>query len=41
VRQYRPFCSARCRDIDLGRWFKEVYTVPVVEPGFDEDEEDR
>ena len=36
--EYRPFCSARCRDIDLGRWFGEVYTVPAAEPGYDEDE---
>jgi endogenous inhibitor of DNA gyrase (YacG/DUF329 family) len=38
VPSYRPFCSARCRDIDLGRWFGEVYTVPAAEPGYDEDE---
>jgi endogenous inhibitor of DNA gyrase (YacG/DUF329 family) len=38
VQKYRPFCSARCRDVDLGRWFGEVYTVPAVEPGYDEDE---
>jgi endogenous inhibitor of DNA gyrase (YacG/DUF329 family) len=24
----RPFCSQRCRDIDLGRWLEEKYTVP-------------
>jgi uncharacterized protein len=35
---YRPFCSARCRDIDLGRWFGEVYRVPAAEPGSDQDE---
>ena len=29
--KYRPFCSKRCADIDLGRWFAEDYTVPVVE----------
>ena len=23
--QYRPFCSRRCADLDLGRWFKEDY----------------
>ncbi len=23
-----PFCSQRCRDIDLGRWLAEKYTVP-------------
>lgn len=25
---FAPFCSARCRDIDLGRWFGEGYAVP-------------
>ena len=25
--RYRPFCSRRCADIDLGRWFGEFYTV--------------
>lgn len=24
-----PFCSTRCRDVDLGRWFSEQYHVPV------------
>jgi endogenous inhibitor of DNA gyrase (YacG/DUF329 family) len=23
-----PFCSDRCRRIDLGRWFGEEYRVP-------------
>lgn len=23
-----PFCSDRCRRIDLGRWFVEEYRVP-------------
>lgn len=26
-----PFCSDRCRQVDLNRWFSESYTVPVVE----------
>jgi uncharacterized protein len=30
--KFRPFCSKRCADIDLGRWFDEDYTVPAVEP---------
>jgi endogenous inhibitor of DNA gyrase (YacG/DUF329 family) len=30
--EYRPFCSRRCADIDLGKWFGETYTVPAVEP---------
>lgn len=25
--RFRPFCSARCADIDLGRWFTEGYAV--------------
>lgn len=29
--KYRPFCSPRCRDIDLHRWFAGVYAVPAVE----------
>jgi uncharacterized protein len=41
LHQYRPFCSARCRDVDLARWFGEAYTVPAVEPGYDEDDEER
>ena len=26
-----PFCSGRCRLIDLGRWLGGAYRVPVVE----------
>ena len=28
VQKYRPFCSKRCADIDLGRWMNGSYTVP-------------
>lgn len=28
---YRPFCSKRCADVDLQRWFAGVYAVPAVE----------
>ncbi len=24
-----PFCTQRCRQIDLGRWLREIYSVPV------------
>jgi len=24
-----PFCSERCRSVDLGRWLGESYSVPV------------
>ena len=26
---FRPFCSERCKLIDLGRWLGEQYRVPV------------
>lgn len=26
---FRPFCSERCRLIDLGQWLNESYSVPV------------
>jgi uncharacterized protein len=26
--RYRPFCSARCADVDLARWLNERYSVP-------------
>ena len=25
---YRPFCSERCRLIDLGAWFGEEHAIP-------------
>ena len=35
---YRPFCSKRCADVDLGRWFNGSYAVPVVDEPLGEDE---
>lgn len=38
-----PFCSARCRLIDLGRWLNESYHVPQEvesEPPLDEGRSD-
>lgn len=26
-----PFCSKRCADVDLSRWLKGSYAIPVVE----------
>jgi endogenous inhibitor of DNA gyrase (YacG/DUF329 family) len=34
-----PFCSERCRQIDLGRWLREVYSVPVERNPDDADAE--
>lgn len=33
-----PFCSDRCRQIDLGRWLDESYSVPFA--ASDEDDEE-
>jgi endogenous inhibitor of DNA gyrase (YacG/DUF329 family) len=27
--RYRPFCSERCKAIDLGAWASESYRIPV------------
>lgn len=28
---YRPFCSERCKLIDLGKWLNEAYRIPAEE----------
>ena len=29
--RYRPFCSKRCADIDLGKWMSGGYALPSEE----------
>lgn len=29
--RYRPFCSERCKLIDLGQWAAESYRIPLDE----------
>ena len=36
--RYRPFCSGRCADIDLGRWLTGSYAVPSDEDEASEEE---
>lgn len=36
---HRPFCSLRCKQIDLGAWAEEKYAIPTVAPQ-DNPEED-
>lgn len=36
---YRPFCSARCRGIDLGAWASDTYRVPGQEEPLGDGEE--
>jgi hypothetical protein len=32
-----PFCSERCRTIDLGRWLNGDYRIPIAHADEDED----
>jgi len=36
-----PFCSDRCRVVDLARWLDESYAVPSLPAPEDEDDEHR
>lgn len=35
----RPFCSIRCKQIDLGNWLNESYVVPSKDIAVELDEE--
>lgn len=35
--EYRPFCSKRCANVDLGRWLKEGYRVETDEGPADDE----
>lgn len=37
--EYRPFCSKRCADVDLQRWFTGGYSIPVPDDETPPDEE--
>ncbi|MDY0744320.1 DNA gyrase inhibitor YacG [Paucibacter sp. R3-3] len=36
---WRPFCSERCRQIDLGAWASESYAVEAKPPSPDDADE--
>ncbi len=29
AQEFRPFCSRRCADVDLGRWMLGTYAIPA------------
>jgi len=35
VDKFRPFCSARCANVDLGHWLHESYAIPAENKDFD------
>jgi endogenous inhibitor of DNA gyrase (YacG/DUF329 family) len=36
-----PFCSARCKTVDLGKWLTEEYRIPVGPPSEEDEGIDR
>jgi len=30
--KFRPFCSKRCADVDLAKWFSGSYAIPSDDP---------
>jgi hypothetical protein len=39
--EFLPFCSERCKLIDLGNWASEKYVIPVpLEPESPEDDDE-
>ena len=37
--RFRPFCSGRCKDVDLHRWFSGAYAIPAEESAEDSAQE--
>ncbi len=35
-----PFCSVRCKQLDLGRWLDERYTLPIERESDDDERPD-
>ena len=36
---FRPFCSSRCADIDLGKWLTGSYAIPVTDESGDSEDD--
>jgi uncharacterized protein len=34
---HRPFCTARCQEVDLGRWLTEAYRISGPSAELDEE----
>lgn len=39
VHAFRPFCSKRCAEVDLGHWLNESYRVPAEDTSDDSEAE--
>jgi endogenous inhibitor of DNA gyrase (YacG/DUF329 family) len=38
-KNFKPFCSKRCADVDLSRWLKGSYAIPGPAAGEGEEDE--
>lgn len=38
VEKFKPFCSKRCADVDLNRWFSGGYAIPATQEDDPDDE---
>jgi endogenous inhibitor of DNA gyrase (YacG/DUF329 family) len=38
---FRPFCSRRCRDVDLAKWLGDGYAIAGGQAAADEDGDDQ
>jgi uncharacterized protein len=36
---YRPFCSRRCADVDLGKWLTGGYAIPAADDDAPDDDD--
>lgn len=34
---FKPFCSRRCADVDLSRWLRGAYAIPIANDDEDDD----
>jgi endogenous inhibitor of DNA gyrase (YacG/DUF329 family) len=37
--RFKPFCSARCANVDLNRWLSGAYVIPAAETPEDDEEQ--
>ncbi len=37
ITDFRPFCSKRCADVDLGKWLTGSYAIPADAPEDDDE----
>lgn len=36
IEAFKPFCSKRCSDLDLGQWLTGGYAIPTEDSGADQ-----